>query len=145
MDQFLIYKTLPAYLEEILQVLLDLAQAIAVSNPAALTSIQESTPAGTRPGFLRVLGKSKPVLLQALQCPLASCEIPSSEICPFIYEACDGSINHADELVRCAPSCNQDESAESVTPPPPPTGDAMGLHPFALLTVAAMGFAALLC
>eukprot|EP00798_Chlamydomonas_sp_ICE-L_P004749 gene4749-34498_t len=127
-------------------ILLDLARAIAASNPEALAKIEASVPAGTRSGFLRVLGKSEPTLVQAQQCPLASCVIPSSEICPFIYEACDGSINHADELVRCSPTCDLDESADGLTPPsPPPTGNAMALRPFALLAVAAVAFAALLC
>eukprot|EP00798_Chlamydomonas_sp_ICE-L_P007746 gene7746-921_t len=127
-------------------ILLDLARVIADSNPEALANIEENTPAGTHSGFLRVLGKSKPTLIEAQQCPLASCVIPSSEICPFIYKACDGSINHADEEVRCSPSCNQDGPADSPPPPsPPPKDDALALRPFALLAVAAMAFAALLC
>eukprot|EP00798_Chlamydomonas_sp_ICE-L_P006790 gene6790-30755_t len=69
------------------------------SNPQALANIDANVLAGTRSGFLRVLGRSEPTLLVAQQCPLASCVIPSSKICPFIYKACDGSVNHADELV----------------------------------------------
>ena len=95
-----------------MQVLADLVQVV---NPAALQQIGSSgllsQVKGAQvqlktPYFLRnVIKKQAPFVLTSQMCPLNDCAIPSVAICPYVYQACNGSLVYASFSQRCAPPC----------------------------------------
>ncbi len=119
---------------------------------ALLSQLQGAQVQLSTPYFLRNVIKGQVPLVQtSLMCPLNGCAIPSVAICPYVYQACNGSVVAANGNQRCAPVCPVSDStagAGQVTttssPPPPPKGSLQAARPLLLAAVAVAAFLAFL-